>query len=162
MLLQGRRVCAKRDLDSLRKTMIRRPLGQGVSELLLGGGFTSPYPLRLDPGASRAALPMAISLCLSRKSRSLGPENAQNVGAKGGGPLPGWPWPFPSPGGRNGTRILHPALTPHPRRMSFPGTHFPPQGEGKGQSQAVSTARDLPFSPEGEGECLQDARILLG
>ena len=65
--------------------IIRRPLGQGVSELLLGGGFTSPYPLRLDPGASRAALPMAISLCLSRKSRSLGPQNAQNVGAKGGG-----------------------------------------------------------------------------
>ena len=70
---------------------IRRPLGQGVSELVLGGGFTSPYPLRLDPGASRAALPMAISLCLSRKSRSLGPQNAQNGGAKGGGD--------PSPGG---------------------------------------------------------------
>ena len=110
---------------------IRRPLGQGVSELLLGGGFTSPYPLRLDPGASRAALPMAISLCLSRKSCCLGPENAQNALAKGGTVL-GGPWPIPSPGGRNGTRILHPALTPHPRRMSFPGTHFPPQGEGKG------------------------------
>ena len=64
--------------------MIRRPLGQGVSELVLGGGFTSPYPLRLDPGASRAALPMAISLCLSRKSRSLGPEYAQNANPKGG------------------------------------------------------------------------------
>ena len=59
-----------------------------MSELVLGGGFTSPYPLRLDPGASRAALPMAISLCLSRKSRSLGPQNAQNVGAKGGGTPP--------------------------------------------------------------------------
>ena len=56
-----------------------------MSDLLLGGGFTSPYPLRLDPGASRVALPMAISLCLSRKSRSLGPQSAQNVGAKGGG-----------------------------------------------------------------------------
>ena len=110
--------------------LIRRPLGQGVSELLLGGGFTSPYPLRLDPGASRAALPMAISLCLSRKSRSLGPQNAQNANAKGGGVQPrGSLGPFPSPGGRNGARILHPALTPHPRRMSFsecglPGLQF--------------------------------------
>ena len=41
--------------------------------------------------------------------------------------------------------------------MSFPGTHFPPRGEGKDQSPAMLTARDLPFSPEGEGEGLQDA-----
>jgi len=48
-----------------------------------GGRFTSPYPLRPDPGASRAALLIAISLCLSRKRLSLEPEGAQNVNPKG-------------------------------------------------------------------------------
>ena len=79
-----RQVGVKGNCEEAKRLLIRRPLGQGVSELLLGGGFTSPYPLRPDPGASRAVLPMAISLCPSRKRRCLGPQNAQNPNPKGG------------------------------------------------------------------------------
>ena len=63
-------------------------------------------------------------------------------------------------------RVIGPLKTRRKHRFSYlPSDTFRGKLQnqaGKGQSPAMLTARDLPFPPEGEGERLQDARILLG